>query len=117
MHRLGHTQYYIQGGDFGHLIGSIMATLFPNEVLGFHSNMPMTLSKPAILGTVLGAIWPTLVEPKYSEKMYPLKGKIEFQIEETGYSHFQATKPDTMGKCTEHCKYCSDTSGLHASNI
>ncbi|XP_073960826.1 juvenile hormone epoxide hydrolase-like isoform X2 [Choristoneura fumiferana] len=97
MHRLGFTQYYIQGGDFGHLIGSIMATLFPNEVLGFHSNMPMTLSKPAFYGTLLGAIWPTLVEPKYPEKLYPLKEKIEFLIEETGYSHLQATKPDTIG--------------------
>lgn len=30
MHRLGFKQYYIQGGDWGALIVSIMATLFPD---------------------------------------------------------------------------------------
>ncbi|XP_048004043.1 juvenile hormone epoxide hydrolase-like [Leguminivora glycinivorella] len=97
MNRLGFTKYYIHGGDFGHVIGSIMATLFPNEVLGFHSSMPMTLSKPAELGRLLGAIWPTFVDAEHWQKMYPLKEKLEFLIEETGYSHLQATKPDTIG--------------------
>lgn len=31
MKRLGHEQFYIHGGDWGHIIGSDMATLFPNK--------------------------------------------------------------------------------------
>lgn len=97
MNRLGFTKYYVHGGDFGHVIGSIMATLFPNEVLGFHSNMPLTLARPSVFGRVLGAVWPTILDYHNWQKIYPLKEKIEFLIEEMGYSHLQATKPDTIG--------------------
>jgi juvenile hormone epoxide hydrolase len=31
MKRLGYDRYYIQGGDWGSLIGSDMATLFPHR--------------------------------------------------------------------------------------
>ncbi|XP_063628907.1 juvenile hormone epoxide hydrolase-like [Cydia splendana] len=97
MNRLGFNKYYVHGGDFGHVIGSIMATLFPNEVLGFHSTMPLTLAKPSVFGWVLGAVWPSFVDAHHWQKMYPLKEKLEFLIEESGYSHLQATKPDTIG--------------------
>ncbi|XP_063386792.1 juvenile hormone epoxide hydrolase-like [Cydia fagiglandana] len=97
MNRLGFNKYYVHGGDFGHVIGSIMATLFPNEVLGFHSSMPLTLAKPSVLARVLGAVWPTFIDAHHWRKMYPLKEKLEFLIDETGYSHLQATKPDTIG--------------------
>lgn len=40
MHRLGHKKFYVQGGDWGAGIGSALATLFPEEVLGLHSNLP-----------------------------------------------------------------------------
>ncbi|CAH2229030.1 jg7101 [Pararge aegeria aegeria] len=39
MARLGHDQFYIQGGDWGSIIGSAIATLYPENVLGFHSNL------------------------------------------------------------------------------
>ena len=41
MERIGHEEYYVQGGDYGAAIGSVMATLFPDNILGFHTNMPM----------------------------------------------------------------------------
>lgn len=46
MKRIGHNQYYIQGGDFGHMLGSILATLMPEQVLGFHTNMPVLMFHP-----------------------------------------------------------------------
>ncbi|KOB67869.1 Epoxide hydrolase [Operophtera brumata] len=42
MHRLGHKKFYVQGGDWGAAVGSAMATLFPEDVLGYHTNMPVT---------------------------------------------------------------------------
>ncbi|XP_013186780.1 juvenile hormone epoxide hydrolase [Amyelois transitella] len=97
MKRLGFPQYVVQGGDIGHAIGSNMATLFPNEVLGFHSNMLINIQKKTVLTWALGAIWPTFVEPNYTDRLYPLKNHTEFFLEQTGYSHLQSTKPDTIG--------------------
>ncbi|KAJ0171738.1 hypothetical protein K1T71_012501 [Dendrolimus kikuchii] len=97
MHRLGFKQYFVQGGDYGHAIGSNMATLFPEEVLGFHTSMPVNFSKLAVLTLIVGEVWPTLVGGEFSDKMYPLNQKLKFYLEETGYMHLQGTKPDTIG--------------------
>lgn len=99
MRRLGHTQYYIQGGDFGHMIGSHIATIFPSEVLGFHTNFPANTSKLSLLTWLLGGLlWPSYFGNGIEDRMYPLKDKLEFYLEETGYSHLQSTKPDTIGE-------------------
>ncbi|KAJ2944863.1 hypothetical protein O0L34_g1755 [Tuta absoluta] len=97
MQRVGFKQYYIQGGDFGHSIGTHMATIFPKEVLGFHTNLPVNFSKLAFLTWILGGIWPSMVAHGLEERMYPLKNKFEFFLEEFGYMHLQGTKPDTIG--------------------
>ncbi|XP_028031222.1 juvenile hormone epoxide hydrolase-like [Bombyx mandarina] len=98
MRRLGYTQYYIQGGDFGHMIGSHIATIFPSEVLGFHTNFPANTSKLSLLTWLLGGLlWPSYFGNGIEDRMYPLKDKLEFYLEETGYSHLQSTKPDTIG--------------------
>ncbi|CAG5031004.1 unnamed protein product [Parnassius apollo] len=97
MRRIGHNKYYIQGGDFGHSIGSHMATLFSNEVLGFHTNFPVNFSKLAQLIWVFGSIWPTIIGGEHSDRMYPLSEKLSYLIEESGYMHLQGTKPDTIG--------------------
>ncbi|CAG9122211.1 unnamed protein product [Plutella xylostella] len=99
MQRLGHSQYYVQGGDWGHFIGSNLATLFPTEVLGFHTNMPIVASHPLVpVVTIFGMFFPSLVvEPELHSRMYPWGQKLAFTVEETGYLHEQATKPDTVG--------------------
>ena len=33
MNRLGFTRYYVQGGDWGAIIGTAMATLFPQRFI------------------------------------------------------------------------------------
>lgn len=54
MNRLGHKKYYVQGGDWGAVIGSSMATLFQNEVLGYHSNMLVVqVRKTDVYGTII----------------------------------------------------------------
>ncbi|KAG6465594.1 hypothetical protein O3G_MSEX015256, partial [Manduca sexta] len=96
MQRIGFKHYFVQGGGFGHTIGSNLATLFPNEVLGFHTNYPANLSKLSILTWLLGAIWPTLVTENVNG-LYPLTDKVANFLEESGYTHLQRTKPDTIG--------------------
>ncbi|XP_026497805.2 juvenile hormone epoxide hydrolase-like [Vanessa tameamea] len=99
MKRIGHEKYYIQGGDAGHLLGSIISTVFPDRVLGFHTNMPMLWFHPlAHFYTLLGNFWPKLiVEPELESRMYPWSEHVARLIEESGYLHLQATKPDTIG--------------------
>ncbi|XP_075986254.1 juvenile hormone epoxide hydrolase-like isoform X2 [Anticarsia gemmatalis] len=97
MHRIGHKQYYVQGGDFGHAVGSNIATIFPNDVLGFHTNLPVNFSKLAYLTWVFGSVWPTFVAGEHVDKLYPFADKVKFLLEEFGYMHLQSTKPDTVG--------------------
>ncbi|XP_045762718.1 juvenile hormone epoxide hydrolase-like [Maniola jurtina] len=98
MNRLGHKQYYVQGGDWGAGIGSSMATMFQNEVLGFHSNMLFVQNGWTSFKTMIGAFFPSLVvEPHLADRMYPLSRYFAYVLEEFGYFHLQATKPDTVG--------------------
>ncbi|CAH0598206.1 unnamed protein product [Chrysodeixis includens] len=97
MQRLGHKYYYVEGNGIGHNVGADLATIFPNEVLGFHSSSPVVPTNRAYLTWILGALWPTFVANGDADKLYPLGDKIKFYLEESGYLHLQATKPDTIG--------------------
>jgi len=98
MSRLGHNKYYVQGGDWGSIIGSNMATLFPDEVLGYHSNMPMVNTPLSNLKMILGSFCPSLcMEKQFINRVYPMKNRFMKLLEESGYLHIQATKPDTLG--------------------
>ncbi|XP_050554345.1 juvenile hormone epoxide hydrolase-like [Spodoptera frugiperda] len=99
MKRIGYSKYYVQGGNYGAKIGSAMATLFPDAVLGFHTNTPSVMWSPmAVFYTLIGTIWPSfIVEPSIADRMYPLSQYLTTIIQETGHFHIQATKPDTVG--------------------
>ncbi|XP_075985879.1 uncharacterized protein LOC142983004 [Anticarsia gemmatalis] len=98
MNRLGHDKFYVQGGDAGAVIASTLATLYPEDILGHHSNMLMSQHNCAMMKTVVGAFIPSLiVDSHLADRMYPLSTFIEYLLEEFGYVHLQATKPDTLG--------------------
>ncbi|XP_053620263.1 juvenile hormone epoxide hydrolase-like isoform X2 [Plodia interpunctella] len=98
MHRLGFKKFYIQGGDWGALIASCLATLFPDEILGHHSNAAIVQTSGNMLKHILGSFMPSLVvESNLMDRMYPLSKYFSFLLEEMGYMHLQATKPDTVG--------------------
>ncbi|XP_026315905.1 juvenile hormone epoxide hydrolase-like [Hyposmocoma kahamanoa] len=98
MNRLGFNKYYVQGGDWGAAIVSALSTLYPEEVLGHHSNMAVISTPCTMLKTVLGAFFPSLVvEPHLADRMYPLSTVLSIALEEFGYLHLHATKPDTVG--------------------
>ncbi|XP_038217880.1 juvenile hormone epoxide hydrolase-like [Zerene cesonia] len=97
MSRLGHKKYYVQGGDWGALIGSIMATFFQKEVLGYHTNFATLATPWSSTLRLLGSIYPPLVvSTDLADRMYPLGERYSYSLQETGYMHIQATKPDTV---------------------
>lgn len=98
MKRIGIDSYYIHGGDWGSIIGGVMSSLYPDVVMGFHSNMCFTMEPIPNLKMILGSFYPSLiVEEKFEERIYPLTRMYSRLLEETGYFHLQATKPDTIG--------------------
>uniref|UniRef100_A0A182QWG9 Epoxide hydrolase n=1 Tax=Anopheles farauti TaxID=69004 RepID=A0A182QWG9_9DIPT len=98
MSRVGFEKFYIQGGDWGSLIGNYMATYFQANVLGVHLNMCSIMTPLSYPKTFLAALRPSLfIDERYTDFYFPLGSKFSNIIEETGYMHIQATKPDTIG--------------------
>lgn len=96
---LGYKRFLVQGGDWGSLIGSTLAALFPENVIGFHSNMCNTMSMASTVKSFIVGIYPSLFIPsEYVDFFYPASQKFSYLLEEMGYMHLQATKPDTIGK-------------------
>ncbi|XP_053620314.1 juvenile hormone epoxide hydrolase-like [Plodia interpunctella] len=99
MRRLGFQKFYFQGGDWGAFVGSSMVTLFPEDILGYHTNMVFSTAPTVSALTAIGSIYtPLIVEDKYADRLYPYFMKfLPNIVQETGYLHLQATKPDTVG--------------------
>ncbi|KAL9705831.1 hypothetical protein quinque_009349 [Culex quinquefasciatus] len=98
MVRLGFSKFYIHCGDWGAVIGNLMATFFQSEILGFHSTMCMNNSPLGHLKTLIGGTFPTFVlKPEHVNHYFPYLDRVKFMLEESGYFHLQATKPDTIG--------------------
>ncbi|XP_031835128.1 juvenile hormone epoxide hydrolase 1 [Nomia melanderi] len=98
MQRLGFDKFYVQGGDWGSLIASNIAALFPEKVTGLHSNMCSSFGPSAFFWSVVGTYIPSLVvEKEHYSKFFPISNTMKVLIEESGYFHIQATKPDTIG--------------------
>lgn len=105
MERLGHKRFYVQGGDWGGLIGRDMATIFPENVLGLHVNLADVATRMTALKLLFGKYMPEKVFPKkLKQKLYPLSRRLEGFWLEFGYFHIQATKPDTIGETSSDLK-------------
>lgn len=84
MKELGYQHYGVQGGDWGAMIGTALALQQPDSVDGLH----ITFVHPP----------PPLQEegaPPEEERNY-LACRKKFDIEETGYSQIQRTRPQTL---------------------
>lgn len=98
MIRLGHQRFYIQGGDWGSIIGNHIATIFPQNVLGYHSNMCYANLPINYLKIFIAGFYPTyFVDDQFVDFHFPKSKHLIYAIVETGYFHLQATKPDTIG--------------------
>ncbi|KYN03166.1 PREDICTED: juvenile hormone epoxide hydrolase 2-like [Cyphomyrmex costatus] len=90
MLRLGYDKYYVQGGDWGSSVIHTMSCLYPQHVLGLHSNLCIVINKWILLKKALNLFSPLLWKKTKKRTGFSLLG-------ETGYYHIQATKPDTVG--------------------
>ncbi|XP_056904427.1 epoxide hydrolase 1 [Takifugu flavidus] len=101
MERLGFSQYYLQGGDWGALITTNMAQMKPQNVKGLHVNMIITNRNfKTLLTIILGPYLPSLVGLTREDvrRLFPFFEKNVWEmLRESGYMHIQATKPDTAG--------------------
>lgn len=99
MRRLNHEKFYVHGGDWGAVVGAHLTSLFPDAVMGFHSNFCFSLRYISLVKMVLGSLYPPLIVAKeFENKMYPLLNRARFYFAESGYLHLQGTKPDTLGR-------------------
>ncbi|XP_054654609.1 epoxide hydrolase 1-like [Dunckerocampus dactyliophorus] len=101
MERLGFSQFYLQGGDWGSFITTNMAQMKPQCVKGLHLNM-FTSRKgfKVMLSLLIGPYLPFLVGLSSEDvrRLFPFFEKNVWEIlRESGYFHIQATKPDTAG--------------------
>ncbi|XP_036144158.1 LOW QUALITY PROTEIN: juvenile hormone epoxide hydrolase 1 [Monomorium pharaonis] len=98
MLRLGFNKFYAQGGDWGSQVVTDISSLFPDNLLGTHMNMCAIMGTSSTVWTLIGSIFPSLVVDKeHADRMYPLGHHMSRLLEETGYMHIQASKPDTIG--------------------
>ena len=101
MKRLGYSKFVYHGGDWGSIIGTKIASMYPNEVLGAHITLPTaTRSLGHIIKLGLAHYVPNLVYTESNiipEQKMTLGSYIKFAWNELGYAHIQATKPDTVG--------------------
>ncbi|XP_037301916.1 juvenile hormone epoxide hydrolase-like [Manduca sexta] len=100
MNRLGHEKFYVQGGDWGALIGANMATFFPEIILGYHTTMPVAATDEALTLITAGSLYPAAVVPtELTNRLYPLQNTLEYFAQDFGYLHIQAAKSDALGVC------------------
>lgn len=102
MLRLGRDRFIIQGGDWGSLLGNLITTLYPENVIGFHSNFCTINSPKTMLKLLVASVKPGwFIDEKYESMFFPMGEKFKFLLRESGYFHMLATKPDTAGKIIE----------------
>lgn len=101
MERLGFSQFYLQGGDWGSLITTNMSQMKPMCVKGLHLNMiNVRMGFSVMFSLMIGSYLPFLVGFSREDvrRLFPFFEKNVYGIlRETGYFHIQATKPDTAG--------------------
>ena len=86
MARLGYDRYGVQGGDVGAFVAPEMGRQAPGQVVGVHVNALVTFPSgdPAELADLTEAEQQRLARMQH------------FQEEMMGYSHIQATRPQTL---------------------
>lgn len=81
---LGHEHYGVQAGDWGAIIATEMARMYPDSLVGLHLNFVFGAPSPP------AGVGPSPDEVAYREAI------ARFQRNETGYSRIQGTRPQTL---------------------
>ncbi|CAH1801222.1 unnamed protein product [Owenia fusiformis] len=103
MDRLKLNRFYVQGGDWGYSVAKYMALLQPTKILGLHMSwvvyqFPSSPTLGGIVRQLMAEVFPGLfVKPEDYWKVVNTAEKLKFLVQESGYFHLHATKPDTAG--------------------
>lgn len=84
MRVLGFDRYGVQGGDWGAYLSGYLAYLFPERVVGSHTNA--TFIQPP----------PDEREPRSAAERAYLEGAAGWRENDAGYHHIQRTRPQTL---------------------
>ncbi len=95
--RLGYRDYYVQGGDWGSVIGSWLALDRPEAVRALHLNMLGLRPALGAEGASLGAEGAAPAPPLAAEERAYLERAKRLRSEELAYQAIQGTKPQTLG--------------------
>jgi pimeloyl-ACP methyl ester carboxylesterase len=87
MAALGHSRYFAQGGDIGSAVTTWLARLYPDHVRAIHLNFISAGYQPSLTEA------DRPLSPAESEW---LAARTRWVEREGGYSHIQATKPQTL---------------------
>ncbi len=83
MARLGYERYVAQGGDWGYVITSALASHHPDRCVGIHLNFAMIIGKPS--------------DPPTAAQQFALERAKYYQDWDAGYRVQQKTRPQTLG--------------------
>ena len=95
--------YFIHGEDWGSLISTYLAKLYPDRVSGIHITMlPLTsfFDLKSLFYAFIGQIYPNGILSHQEIKLglkFSLSELLSLIVRNTGYFHLQATKPDSLG--------------------
>lgn len=95
MQVLGHDKFYVQGGDWGGMVGRNVAMIAPEHVLGYHANF-MPFFPPPAWG-ILAAIFPSWILGPDADQYAPVSNLFAHVLDHSGYFHEQSTRPNTIG--------------------
>ena len=96
--RLGHERFYLQGGDWGSIITGFLSILYPENVIGYHTNFAQASSIGATVKRFVYSWFPSLLNCNEERKLVEDPTELyKMWLFESGYLHIQATKPDTLG--------------------
>lgn len=85
MARLGYTNYFAQGGDWGSVVSTNVAIANPEQCTGLHVNMAVASPDPETMGDLT------------PQEESALAGMKFYQDWDSGYSKQQSTRPQTIG--------------------
>lgn len=68
MLRLGHKAFYTQGGDWGSSVTMAMAIMYPETILGYHTNFAMVPTLGGTVKTYLASKFPDLFQIPQNER-------------------------------------------------
>ncbi|CAF0742827.1 unnamed protein product [Brachionus calyciflorus] len=97
------TEYYVHGEDWGSIITTYLAKLYPKRVRAIHITMPPFTSffdLKSLSFALVGQFFPESIltpdEAKYNFR-FSFSEILTLIIKKAGYFHIQASKPDSMG--------------------